>query len=98
MRCPQRTWSAICPCARSSGRREFTDGHGPRGWERYVDRAAPMVTPTVLPARIPSAIRPWIPGYSGTRQHKAARPGTDTKQPPLAKKIQLAGIIAACGR
>jgi hypothetical protein len=38
--CPWPTWSAICPCAGSPGRRDFTDGHGPRGWERYADRSA----------------------------------------------------------
>jgi len=44
-------------------------------------RAKPTVPRTAPGHRFPSAIRPWIHGYNGTRRHKAARPGTDTKQP-----------------
>ena len=44
-------------------------------------RGKPTVTPTVVAGLVLSAIRPWIPGYSGTRRYKAVRPGTDTKQP-----------------
>ena len=44
-------------------------------------RGNPTVTPTVPTAPTPSAICPWFSGYSGTRRYKAARPGTDTKQP-----------------
>jgi len=58
----------------------------PAGTSRRRDpsvavRGKPTVTPTVPTARTPSAIRPWFPGYNGTRRYKAARPGTGTEQP-----------------
>jgi hypothetical protein len=54
-----------------------------RPWKTdgYTDRSG---------GRIPSAIRPWILGYSGTRRYKAARPGTETKR-PASREFQLAG-------
>ena len=44
-------------------------------------RAKQTVPHTAPGPRFPSAIRPWIPGRSGIRRYKAARPGTQTKQP-----------------
>jgi len=41
----------------------------------------PTVSPTVLAARIPSAIRPWTPPHAGPQRYKMAHHETKKKRP-----------------
>jgi hypothetical protein len=53
----------------------------------------PAVTPTVLPARNPSAIRPWIPQHRGPQRDKVAHDGTEKKR-PLAREFAASGAFS----
>jgi hypothetical protein len=41
----------------------------------------PAVTPTVLPAQNPSAMRPWTPQFNDLQRDKATHHGTEQKRP-----------------
>jgi hypothetical protein len=43
------------------------------------------VTPTVLPARNPSAMRPWTTQYDGLQRYKVTHTGTAKKRPASAR-------------
>ena len=57
----------------------------------------PTVTPTVLAARNPSAMRPWVPGSGIRAAHGRARtsPRTSTDQPRTAAKRPRTGPVGA---
>jgi hypothetical protein len=63
-RCTRAMWCAICPCARSPGRREFTDGHGPRGGSGI---------PTVPVGRPHTALASFPPERPASRSPIASR-------------------------
>ena len=45
----------------------------------------PAVTPTVLAARNPSAMRPWTARHDGLQRDKVTHTGTEKKRPASAR-------------
>jgi hypothetical protein len=53
-------------------------------------RGKPAVTPTVLAARNPSAVRPWTPQHDGQQRYKVTHDGTE-QNGPSSREIAASG-------
>ena len=81
---------ADTPDARPTQRRASSQ-HTPQRGPSVPSVENPAVTPTVLPARNPSAMRPWTTQHDGLQRYKVTHAGTEKKRPASCENSQLAG-------